>query len=149
MIKNKCWSSQFMVFLWDPNLGKQYLLSPFLQKRSLLHPSHLQKGRKGIKKRGPIRVVRMKMLYQQSIFQVHHCPIWLCSPDPHWAKGFSLEVYSPSEVYHWKILEKTAFWKWNIVNKTNLSWSSLWFISWTRDISSGKKKKGIISFTTC
>lgn len=102
--KKKCWRSQFTVVLWDHNLKKQHLLSFFLKQRSLLHPSHLQEGRKRIKRSCLIRVVRMKGQDKQLILQVHRCPIWLCSPCAHWTKGFFLEVSDPTGLYHWKII---------------------------------------------
>lgn len=49
IMKRKYWSSQFTDILWDHNLGKPYLPMVFLQKSSLLHPSHVQEGIKEIK----------------------------------------------------------------------------------------------------
>lgn len=51
IVRKKCWSSQFTVVLWYHNLGKQHLLSLFLKKMSSFHSSHLQEGRKRIKRR--------------------------------------------------------------------------------------------------
>lgn len=138
----KCWSSQFTVVLWDHNLKKQRLLSLFLKQRSLLHPSHLQEGRKGIKRSCLIRVVRMKGQDKQLILQVHHCPIWLCSPC-----AFGQRLF-PAGVWSHRGLPLKNNRKGNVESKRNLIWSSLWFISCTRDINLGwgegkqrKKKK--------
>lgn len=60
IMKRKYWSSQFTDILWDHHLGKPYLPMVFLQKSSLLHPSHVQEGIKEIKRSGVIRAAKIK-----------------------------------------------------------------------------------------